>query len=110
MTSTNENRGGRKHAVILGRLVKVKPQAVTARDLMRAHYARAGLRQKQVAPLMNMTHGSFRKWITSRNQISPQHIDIFIERLNLPPDAALQLRLQAAIDQGWQLDDLKPRA
>lgn len=98
----------RRKSIVLGRMIRVKPQRRTLRDIMREHYREAGLKQKHVAALLAMTPGGFRKWLNSDYQTPPQYIDAFIEALKLDEFDALELRLQGAIEMGWQLDALKP--
>lgn len=109
--TTKPKRPGRRKAVVLGRVLKVKPQVRSAKQIMREHIAKAKMNCRTAAPLMNMTHGGFRKYLSSRrHQTPPQYVDIFIERFGLNEDQALELRLQAAIDAGWQLETFKQKA
>lgn len=99
----------RRNSVILGRTIQVAPQDITSRTLLRTHMRRKGVTQRQMAALMKMSFSGFRKWLTSIDrQGPPQYYDQIVETLNLTKQEALQLRLQAAIEQGWQLDALKP--
>lgn len=42
--------------------------------------------------------------------LAPQHIDAFIEFLKLDEFDALELRIQGAIEAGWQIKPIKQKA
>lgn len=45
--------------------------------------------------------------MTKKFPLAPQHIDAFIDAMKLDKEDALTLRLQGAIESGWQLTAMK---
>lgn len=76
----------------------------TARDLMRRHLREERMHIKDLCPVWDMHENSaYRRFYDSR-PFTPQMIDGFVELLKLDEFDAYELRLQAAIEAGWQLN------
>lgn len=62
---------------------------------------------KDLGPYWNIQHGSVKFVFWKKTPLPPQYVDAFIEALRLDEFDAAELRLQAAIEAGWQLHHLK---
>ena len=57
----------------------------------------------------NVLPGTVKFIFWKKTPLPPQYVDAFITALKLDEFDALELRLQAAIESGWQLAELKER-
>jgi len=92
-----------------GRKIKVKKNPKTVRDIMRRHLREEGKRISDVSAPWNMHVNSAYRRFYDKRPMTPQMIDSFIEFLHLDQEDATELRLYAAIECGWQLDNLKEK-
>ena len=76
----------------------------TARDLMRRHLREERLRIRDLCPVWDMHENSVYRRFYDHRPFAPQLIDAFVERVKLDEFDAYELRLQAAIEAGWQLN------
>lgn len=88
-----------------GRPIKAPKGGVrTARDLMRRHLREERLTIRSLCPTWNMHENSVYRRFYDKRPFTPQMIDGFIELAKLDEFDAYELRLQAAIEAGWQLN------
>ena len=92
-----------------GRAITVPRTIVTARDIMRRHLREEGWQMQQLGEHWNVLPGSVKFIFWKKTPLPPQYIDAFITALRLDEFDALELRLQAAIEAGWQLLPLKEK-
>lgn len=86
-----------------GRRVQVPKTVRTARDLIRRHLREEGRDLRSLAVPWNVKPESVKYIMHHRRPLAPQHIDAFIESLKLDEFDALELRIQGAIEAGWQI-------
>lgn len=88
-----------------GRRIKVPNSVKTVRDMLRRHLKEEGRTQGSLATVWDMKPDTVKRMFWDRKRpFAPQHIDAFIEALKLDEFDAMELRWQAAIEAGWQLD------
>lgn len=88
-----------------GRRIKVVDSVKTVRDILRRHLREEGRDQKSLATVWDVKPDTVNHMFWERKRpFAPQHIDAFIEELKLDEFDAMELRWQAAIEAGWQLD------
>jgi hypothetical protein len=81
------------------------PRAVRdARGLIRQHLRGEGRQIKDLAGPWDMHLNSTYRRFYDKRPFTPQMIDVVIETLKLDEFDAYELRLQAAIEAGWQLN------
>lgn len=92
-----------------GRPIEVPRQIRTARDLMRKHLREEGLLIKDFSAFMGYKSpvNMYDYFYRVKRPLPVQIIDAFCEFVKLDEFDALELRLQGAIDAGWQLDAYK---
>lgn len=95
-----------KRAVVAGRKRKVHASGPrTARDMIREHLRCEKKTLAHFAEMLGQTPASTRKLMSKTGRtLSPQYIDIFIEHMKLDEFDAYDLRLQGAVEAGWQLN------
>lgn len=103
--ATGPGTGRRRYAA--GRRIKVPRSVRTARDLIRRHLREEGRELRSLAGPFNVTPATVKAIMHHGRPLSPQHIDAVIEHLNLDEFDATELRLQGAIEAGWQLHKLE---
>lgn len=91
-----------------GRAITVPRVIATARDIMRRHLREEGWRMQDLGEHWNVLPGTVKFIFWKKTPLPPQYVDAFIDALKLDEFDALELRLQAAIEAGWQLLPLKP--
>lgn len=96
--------GRRRYAA--GRRVSVPKSVRTVRDLIRRHLREEGHDQAALAAPWRVLPGSVKTIMCHGRPLSPQYIDAAIEFFKLDEFDALELRLQGAIEAGWQIQQL----
>lgn len=86
-----------------GRRVRVPAQIRTARDLLRRHLREEGVNQTDLHRAWNIKPESVKSILLGKRPLSPQYIDAAVEFLKLDEFDALELRLQGALEAGWQI-------
>lgn len=86
----------------------VVPKTIkTTRDMIRQHLREEGMGYAELSEAWSLklpAYSKHRLWL--KNPLSPGHIEAFIALVKLDEFDALELRLQAAIEAGWQLSPL----
>lgn len=95
--------GGRVH----GRGIVVPKSIVTVRDMMRRHLREEGWQMQWLGEHWNIQPGSVKFVFWKKTPLPPQYVDAFIEALGLDEFDAAEMRVQGAIEAGWQLHHLK---
>jgi hypothetical protein len=90
-----------------GRRVRVPKSIRTARDLIRRHLREEGHELRSLAAPLNVKPESVKTIMHHGRPLAPQHVDAIIEYLKLDEFDALELRLQGAIEAGWQIQDMQ---
>lgn len=93
----------------VGRYIKVPRTIVTVRDIMRRHLREEGWRMYYLGEHWGVRPNTVKFIFHKKTPMPPQYIDAFIEALKLDEFDALELRLQGAVEAGWQLAELKER-
>lgn len=104
MTRPVRKRPGGK---IKGRAITVPERVVTVRDHMRRHLREEGWRMMDLGEHWNVLPGTVKFIFWKKTPLPPQYVDAFIDALKLDDFDAAQLRVQGAIEAGWQLHHLK---
>lgn len=92
-----------------GRRITVPKMVRTARDLLRRHLREEGRELRSLAGPWNVQPSTVKTIFHQSRPLSPQYIDAAIEALKLDDFDALELRLQGAIEAGWQIAPIKTR-
>lgn len=103
----------RKTQPVLGgrRIVTPSDTVRTVRHIMREHLAFHRMTfTYDLSAMLGIANRSAVTMMNKKYPIAPQHIDAFIEGMKLDEFDALELRLQGAIEYGWQLTPLKKHA
>ena len=97
------NRFARKR--VIKRWLVVLPTKKTVRNLIREHLAFERKTIKQdFSRMLGIAEQSAASMMTKTYPLAPQHIDAFIEGMKLDEWDANELRLQGAIESGWQIN------
>lgn len=93
-----------------GRRVTVPRTVRTARDLLRRHLREEGREMRALAGPWNVKPETVKTIFQHSRPLAPQLIDAAIEFFKLDEFDALELRLQGAIEAGWQIAAVKEKA
>lgn len=91
-----------------GRRVRVPPQVRSVRDILRRHLRDEGYNQTDLHKAWAVKPETVKTIFMHGRPLSPQYIDAAIEFFKLDDFDAMDLRLQGAIEAGWQISKLRP--
>ena len=99
------NAPGKSRQLVGGKRVQVPPQVRSVRDMIRRHLALDRLTIKwDLSRMLGITPDAAHYIMTHKHAIAPRRIEQFIAGMKLDDFDAHELRYQAAIEAGWQLN------
>lgn len=101
--ATGEVPASARKRYAAGRRVRVPAQIRTARDLLRRHLREEGINQTDLHRAWDIKPESVKSILSGKRPLSPQYIDAAVEFLKLDEFDSLELRLQGALEAGWQI-------
>jgi len=91
--------------VVVGRRIVVPTGPKTARAIIRRHLALERMTiTYDLSAILGISKQGAKSLMTKRFPLAPQHIDKFIVKMKLDDFDAFELRFQAALEAGWQLN------